>query len=194
MNVHELKATDPNRFEKAYTAWTTQALDYEWWDSVEEMFTEDAANLGVTVKGIEFSLSYSQGDHAGFNGGVDLFQFMQYMGLDQEYPLMAQAIKDDGSYIVVKVGRYGNQYELREATYDTEPSGVFEGLNEETWHDVLEAQWEDCDLEAIVQVEVDRLCAKLYNDLHDEAEHLTSEASFIESCECNGTDFEGEEE
>jgi hypothetical protein len=41
---------------------------------------------------------------------------------------------------------------------------------------------------------VGKRCSKLYRELRDEYEHLTSEESFIESCECNEITFEENED
>jgi hypothetical protein len=40
---------------------------------------------------------------------------------------------------------------------------------------------------------VDDISRQLYRDLRDDYEHMTSEESFIESCECNDITFEIEE-
>jgi hypothetical protein len=41
---------------------------------------------------------------------------------------------------------------------------------------------------------VDDISRQIYRDLRNEYEHLTSEESFIESCECNDVTFETEDE
>ena len=65
MNIHELKETDPKRFERKYWSWVGRECDYKWWDSVEENFKERMKEFGLDVYKIAFSLSYSQGDYAG---------------------------------------------------------------------------------------------------------------------------------
>ena len=49
-------------------------------------------------------------------------------------------------------------------------------------------------IDSVLQAYVDNISHQLYRDLRDEYEHLTSEESFIESCECNDVTFEIEGE
>ena len=49
MNIHELKETDPKRFEREYWSWVEHECYYEWWDSVEECFKERMKEFGLDV-------------------------------------------------------------------------------------------------------------------------------------------------
>lgn len=195
LTATELRDKDPKQFEKEYQSWV-QGFDWEWWDCIEEDFKEKCKPIGINVDRIYFTGFYCQGDHAGFEGSVDLWTFMKHMKLDEEYPALYAAIVDDGSYIKGGYGNYRMEFELRKGTYDTLPSGVFKDLDEDTWYALVSDQWDECGLESAVKEVCNDLCYDLWRELEKEYEYLTNEDSFIESCECNDVTFEyqGEED
>jgi hypothetical protein len=67
-------------------------------------------------------------------------------------------------------------------------------LEQDAWDVLVEEQYYAAGLEDELQSYVDDACRDLYQRLRDEADHLLSEESFIESCECNEITFEIEEE
>jgi len=71
---------------------------------------------------------------------------------------------------------------------------VFQNLEQDAWDELIEEQYYAASLEDELQSYVDEVCKDLYSRLRDEYEHLTSEESFIESCECNDITFEIEGE
>jgi hypothetical protein len=77
---------------------------------------------------------------------------------------------------------------------NTYAAGIFAGLESEAWDELIEDQYASAGLEKALQDYVDDVSRQLYRDLRAEYEHLSSEQSFIESCECNDITFEIEEE
>jgi hypothetical protein len=196
MNALELKATDPKRFEKEYAKWRENALDYDWWEYVQEGLKDDCAEYGITVETIQFNLGYSQSDYAAFNGRIDVVEWMQAEGYDVEYPALYVAMDDYREYATVSTTHRGNarvnlEYAVVGNTY---PSGIFKHLDRETWDELVDEQATTANLEEALQEWVGKRCSKLYRELRDEYEHLTSEESFIESCECNEIIFEENED
>ena len=193
----ELLAQDPKRFQKEYSKWTEYALDYDWWDYMEERFKNDAAAEGITVERIYFSLSYSQGDYASFEGQINVAEWMEAKGYDETYPALYLAVKDYGEYASVsdRTSRGGWPRVTFDGTCvgNTEPAGIFAGLENEDWDELVCEQHDAAGIAGELQSTVEALCRELYSDLRDEYEHLTSEESFIESCECNDITFETEE-
>jgi len=197
LTAKELQAADPKRFQKEYLAWTNYALDYNWWDYMEETFKTDASNEGIDVQRIYFSLSYSQGDYASFEGQINVAEWMEAKGYDETYPALYLAVKDYGEYASVsdrtnrggwpRVNLDGN------VVGNTNPEGIFAGLDQDAWDALVYEQFDAAGLEDEMQSFVEDVCRTLYRDLRDEYEHLTSEQSFIESCECNEITFETEE-
>jgi hypothetical protein len=197
LTVRQLQETDPKRFQKEYWKWVNHTHSYDWWDSVEELFTADCAELDVTVDSISFRASCSQGDGACFTGRVELPALMRHTGLDVEYPALYLGICNDGSYARIR-NRSNHSYSVG-VTYEcyaaqTAPDGVFKDLSQEDWEELIYAQEADCNLEQKVIDFCDELNDKLYKMLQDEYEYLTSEEEFIGSCEANEITFEIEEE
>lgn len=195
LSARELQSIDPKRFQQEYLKWTNYALEHEWWDSVEEFFETDTADKGFDVDRILFSLSYSQGDYASFEGRINVAEWMVAKKYDETYPALYLAVKDYGEHAQV-TDRYRGRASVSFEGYvtgNTLPAGIFKHLDSEAWDDLVYEQFTAAGLEDEMQSDVDALCRKLYSDLRDEYEHLTSEESFIESCECNDITFEIEE-
>jgi len=195
MDVTELKERDPKRFEKEYWAWTGHTLDYDWYEYVYENFKTDCNAVGVIVHDIQFSGFWSQGDGATFSGRVYVYEWMAHKGFDVTHPAVYIACRDDGSYVSLEKGKFNNmRANLAEYTCETTPSGMFEGLEQEAWEELVGAQLSDLSIEDEVLSFCDDLAGKLYINLRDEYEHLTSEEMFIEHCEANEITFEENED
>jgi hypothetical protein len=195
MDVTELKERDPKRFEKEYWAWTGHTLNYEWYEFVYENFKTDCNAVGVIVHDIHFSGFGSQGDGATFSGRVYVYEWMAHKGFDVTHPAAYLACRDDGSYVRLETGRFNNmRASLEEYACETTPSGMFEGLEQEAWEELVDAQLSDLSIEDEVLSFCNDLASKLYINLRDEHEHLTSEEMFIEHCEANEITFEENED
>lgn len=196
ITAKELQVLDPKRFEKEYYAWIEYAVDGDWWDYIYERFEADCLLKGVRVDSIIFSGFGSQGDGAAFTGKVDVPMYMELHGLHETYPALFLAVVDDGSRIGVRATHRGNMESCDYNVYanQTAPSGVFEGLDQLAWEELIDEQEEYLDLETAVLKYCKGLAAELYKDLEADYEHLTSEASFIESCDSNEVLFDIEEE
>lgn len=192
----ELKVLDPKRFEKEYWKWTEYALWDDWTDSIEEMFKENMKPFGVQVKSISHSNLGSCGASAVFDGSVNLWTFMEQYKVDdvplsELYPAMYLAVKADESYARIVTGnRERMGVGIHDGTCYLKPLGVFSGLDEESWQDLIEDQWGECDPNNAIEQFLRDKCYDLARDLNAEYEYLTSEESFLGSCECNEITFE----
>jgi hypothetical protein len=207
ITAQELLEQDSERFQKEYSKWTEYNLDYDWWEYTQDHLKEKLEPAGVGVRTLQFSLSYSQGDYATFEGSISVAMWMDVTkdGPDTEdtltyaekYPALRLAMEDYGEHASVTTyhrscgarvsmdgGCIGNTY----------PAGIFAGLESEAWDELIEDQYASAGLEKALQDYVDDISRQLYRDLRAEYEHLNSEQSFIESCECNDITFEIEEE
>lgn len=191
MNIHELKETDPKRFEREYWSWVEHECDYEWWDSVEENFKERMKEFGLDVYKIAFSLSYSQGDYATFEGYIAIDELLEK--LYPEQIVLTQEFRDWGRE-PVEYRRSGTPYiALRWYPGNTCPSGLFKDLDQDAWSALTEQAADDFDLERTVNDWLAAQASELYDDLQKEYEYLTSEEQYIEYCECNDIAFDDEE-
>lgn len=163
---------------------------------MEEGFKEAMDVEGVHVHRIAFALGYSQSDYAAFEGQIRVAEFMELKGYDVEYPALYLAVKDYGDRADVGSSYRSSSGRVNwnaDCLNNTNPEGVFSMLDEDAWHDLVDEQHSAAGLEGEMQSYVDEKCNTLYRDLQNEYEHLTSEESFIESCECNEITFEIEE-
>ena len=191
MNAVELMIADPKRFEEAYEKWRMNALDYNWSEYVTDTFKEDCGPKGVWVQNIHFALP----GLAGFTGRIDVAVFMELSGLAERYPALYLAVKDDGSWSHVTCTRNNNV----SVSYDsyanqTGPSGLFAGLDQQAWEELIESQEAEADLEAAMQKYCNDLSNELYTSLCEDEEYLTSEAAYLDHCEANDITFELAEE
>lgn len=196
VTAQELLILDKARFDTAYYKWAENAADYKWWEDEYDCFKEKCNALSITVTDITFSGFCSQGDGAAFGGRVDLTALMEREGLDVQYPALYIGVKNDGSYARIHITRSNNmrcgEYEMY--ANQTAPDGVFSGLDQEAWEDLVDEQDRDAGLEYAALTACQKLADQLYRDLEAEYEHMTSKESFIESCECNDVTFEIETE
>ena len=190
MNVTELRERDPKRFKREYEKWQEHSPDYDWWDCTYENFIEDCGKLGVRVDSITFSGFYSQGDGAAFAGRVYVYEWMENKGYDVTHPAAYLACRDDGSYVSLTTGRGNNMRASYTGESYTVASGIFAGLDDDTWCSLVIEQVESLNVEEEVLSFCEDLAQELYTNLRDEYEHLTSEAMFIEHCEANEITFE----
>jgi hypothetical protein len=192
VTASELLILDKRRFEQEYYKWQEYCLDYEWWDYIYDNFKATCEACSVRIDDITFSGFHSQGSGAAFQGRIDLTALMEREGLDVKYPALYIGVKNDGSYFLTRPTRNnsmrGGNYEMY--ANQTAPDGVFSGLDQQAWEELIEEQDRDADLEERALEFARHLADELYTNLESEYEHLTSEASFIESCECNEVTFE----
>ena len=196
VTVQELLILDKARFDTAYYKWAETAADYKWWEFVYDAFKEKCEALRIFVHDITFRGFCSQGDGAAFGGRVDLTALMEREGLDVQYPALYIGVKNDGSYSCIHTTRGNNmrcgEYEMY--ANQTAPDGVFSGLDQEAWEELIDEQDTAAGLEDRALAACQKLADQLYRDLEAEYEHMTSKESFIESCECNDVTFEIETE
>lgn len=197
VTAQELKELDPKRFEKEYYAWMEYAPHRDWADWIKEDYTSQMRVEGIKVDNFYWEVSYSQGDGANFDGHVLVHEWMeanpQYM---EQYQALYLACKQDGSYVSVRTDSrgYNMHFNLNESWFGTEPNGIFNGLDKDTWWELVVEQSDAANVENEIRSTCERFMSAMYHTLRDEYEHITSEESFIESCECNEVTFELEGE
>jgi len=194
----ELRSQHPKVFTKEYYKWMEYGVYDDWADYIKEDFESQMQVYGIKVNRFYWDISYSQGDGASFEGHVSVYRWMeanpQYI---ERYPALYLACKSDGSYMTVRSHGSRANYmhtDMTEYLNETQPEGVFAMLDEDAWIELVVTQWDEAGLEGEMKSTCERFMQDFYDRLRDEYEHLTSEESFIESCECNGITFEIEGE
>ena len=191
MDVHQLKTTDPKRYQKEYERWSYGAADYEWWDCVYENFKADAAQVGISVNDIKFCGFWSQGDGAGFTATVNIGEWMRAHKYDVEWPALYMAYEVSFSRATIDLSHRGYSQSVdAHRNYPIVPEGMFSGLDQDTWDEMIAEQERDFDIESKLKDFADDMSSKLYRDLEAEYTYLTSEESYIEFCLANDEYFE----
>lgn len=198
----ELRTLHPKRFKKEYEDWALHAADWDWTDFEQDECKKDLALYGIHADSLYWSVAYSQGDGASFDGFVNIRDWMNAVYADAEltyaekYPALYLACKQDGSFIRVLTGNRGLHmgFDFRENWQGTRAEGIFTGLDDATWEELIEDQVTDADLEAEIRKDCESRMYDFYRTLRDEYENITSEDAFVEACECNGITFEVEDD
>jgi hypothetical protein len=197
VDIHELKALDPKRFEKEHQAFLDNGPYHEWWDTVEDDFKQQMDELGVQVADIQFEgLDYGHAD-AVWTGSLHLAPFMKHKKLDERYPALYLAVEHDRSWARVYLTGWRNktlEVDIQENTRFMAPLGIFSELDEETWGDLIDDQWRESYIEEAVREFAQDKADDLLEALRSEWDYISSEEYFIESCEINEVKFEIEGE
>lgn len=188
----ELRSQHPKIFKKEYEDWAQYAVYDDWADWIKEDYESQMRCAGITVDNFEWDISYSQGDGAAFNGHVKVHEWFednpQYM---EQYYALYLACKQDGSYVKIRTSRgmylHAN---INESWWGTEPDGIFNGLDKDSWVELVVAQGDAANLEDEIKSTCERFMSDMYRTLRDEYENITSEDAFVDSCEANDITFE----
>lgn len=199
----ELKEKDPRRFKKEYSKWTEWQWEDDWYvEDATEFFKQKYAPMGINIETLRYAISYSQGDFASFDGRIRVADWMAAVRLGpdrqtyaERFPALYLACLDDGTYMDVtgEGHRRGWRSEWMEYWQTIAPSGVFSGLEEEAWDELVNEQAAEADLERAILDQCRSIGGEIYDYLRESYEAATSEEAFIESCEINEVTFEVEE-
>jgi len=196
LTAQQLKELDPKRFERELYRWQEHCLWDEWYETIEQEFTDEMAAHGVQVDRIAFNGFYSQGSYACFDGKINVHKWMATEIYDdgqtyaEAFPALYLAAEQDRSTVFVSSTHRGNASLSFEAAFDqTQPTGIFQHLDEDAWHELVVQQDDASNRESNIRWFIESKNNKLFKQLQDEYEHLTSEESFLESCECNEVTF-----
>ena len=170
--------------------------DFDWWDSVYELFTEDMKAIGIEVDKMYFSGFWSQGDGACFEGRVcDWGLFLTSLGYTN--PLFIEHFRQYAEFAV----RHRGHYYHENCTSFTAEFNLPEEFDEEDFLQVYGYGEELRDAALIAALSLpensgDALKAQfteafkdhmrdLYRRLEAEYEYLTSDEVVLESLEAN---------
>jgi hypothetical protein len=193
--------------------WFSSTLDYEWWEHVYANAKEDGNERGFCIDDIRFSGFCSQGDGASWTGTVHLKWFLEHH-LKEDNPdhhryFVLQALLDEGwveKY--VNVERRGFHYVHADMMrLDSTDFSALDRLDEDDEERLQEEGplqradvyqlWKGIDGEYLIEdlekwviEEAREFADKIYKDLEQEYEHLTSEESLLSAAYANGWRFD----
>lgn len=148
-------------------------VEHDWYEPVYEGFEELAAEYGIKVDDMSFSGFYSQGDGASFTGEiVDFKKFAEKTGLKRLVPF-SKAIE------------YNLEMKITRVTYQYYHSNTVEAdIRDGGYYPHLSNLIDFC-LEEIKN----KLCDKLYKDLENSYEELTSDEIVADTIRANNYEF-----
>lgn len=202
----------PKAKEKALE-WFSNSLDYEWWEGAYDLAKEDGKEKGFDIDDIRFSGFWSQGDGASWTGTVHLKHFLEHH-LKEDNPdhhryFVLQALLDEGwveKYVTIE--RRGFHYvhadmmreggvslsALEDLDEDSEErlqhDGPLQRANVYQLHVGIDTDALVDDLLEWVIEEAREFADKIYKDLEQEYEDLTSEESLLSAAYANGWRFD----
>jgi hypothetical protein len=195
LTAQQLKERYPKRFEREHYEWQEHCLWDEWYETVEQNFTDDMAAHGVNVEDISFSGFYSQGSYASFDGKIIVHKWMAAETYDdgqtyaEAFPALYLAAEQDRSVVFVSTSYRGSVLFNEEPIDPGTPVGIFEHLDVDAWQALVAEQDERSNWESNIRWFVEAKNNELFKQLQDEYEDLTSEEAFLESCEANEVTF-----
>ena len=163
--------------------------DHDWWQYTYEDWTERLIEKGIDPDDFAFSGFWSQGDGASFCGRINMAQFLKAHDLENKYP--AATFFALGNEISGKLVRKGNHYSHEHTVSLTMYDDVLNVFDEDDIRaHVYEAMAQEyahgeSDLEETI-IEICRgYMKKLYRELEEEYEHLSSDQAVWETIEAN---------
>ena len=159
-------------------------LDYDWFEPLYEDLRDDMASIGVKVDSIYFTGFCRQGDGACFDGSVDdAARFLAAVGKSE---LLTFWTKHSLRFRWASVGRYCHEHSVR---FDTEPGLYVSNPFDEDGDPLRYAAWEamypgeggpvyaaERDFAEFLREKM----KKLYRDLEEEYDYLTSDETTLE--------------
>lgn len=167
----------------------------EWWDYVDDMFRQDMVEKGIKVDAMYFSGFWSQGDGACFTGRIDDWKkFFEAHPMEtyKAFKDISEAEDDFDLYLGWGTsGRYSHadtMYLNDYTQFDWIDTGrvmdPLEALSLKTLNDDAKKLWGDFQKDVLELLR--DYANKLYEDLEEEYEYLTSDEAILESLIANG--------
>jgi hypothetical protein len=173
--------TYSKKFIDKHRDFNVDIVDWPFW--IEDELKRDMKDIGVTVHKICYSISYSQGDGAGFTGTVDDWElFLRHYGIDN--PMIIQNAQETWSYSWYFPGtRCHYMSVIFDGDIDLSPMNnpYYEDtdpLQYAVWKAVMSTV-DALELEVGFKGVLQEVMRKLYSDLLKEYEYLTSDEQVL---------------
>lgn len=208
MNVHELKALHPKRFDKEHSDWAASCASYDWWGDVfGEAKKRGLDEHGYVIEDLQFSGFWSQGDGASWSGYVNIPKFIKLHGLedDPDWFVLHQMVNDalaNTTVDIITSGRDTHEYTMQVREIEQYSgggdheflTGILAGTSISSVMDDEETSSMLLTAEGYILDAARDFARSIYRELEEEYSYITSEESFIDHCEINEVQFEGEDD
>jgi len=192
--------------------WYEHGAEHEWWDCAYEDFKREGYELGFVIDNINFSGFYSQGDGACWSGQVDTAQWLKThtedsIARDAWCALIQEEFCDKHMGIHFR-GHYSHSGSMTCVGWDwCDESGeddylylklpsIFQGMHYKDVRNLITSSdyinKDPNDIEEAAFESAKGYADKLYKQLREEYEYITSEANLIEMCDINDWRFDEE--
>jgi hypothetical protein len=157
VTAQQLKERDPKRFERELSSWQEHCLWDEWYETVEQNYTDEMAAHGVNVEKISFNGFYSQGSYASFDGKIIVHKWMAAETYDdgqtyaEAFPALYLAAKQDCTVATVSTSYRGSVLFNEEPIDPDTPVGIFEHLDVDAWQALVAEQDERSNWESNIR-------------------------------------------
>lgn len=184
LNLYTFQELSPEAQSVAIEKHQHINTNFEWWDSVNDQFKEDAEKY-FDIDNIYFSGFWSQGDGAMFEYSSINAAFIDEIINGLNLPLWKKKILA-AAYITGTGKHSGNYYHSGNCSHNIDYD--YYQFNQHTnLHDFVNDQFND--IEELIRDKYKNLCSELYNNLEREHEHLTSPDAIKETLICNEYEF-----
>lgn len=175
-------------------------VDYDWWDSVYDMFREDMKAVGIGVQRMYFSGFYSQGDGACFEGSLgNALTYLDHHHKDQ-FPMIRKLLEAGGG-LYVRCEHSGRYYHENCTSFWVDADTLTGMIDQPTeFHEQVVEQWQELledelsDFEKAVIDQWREYMGQLYSNLEEEYDHLTSDEAVWDAIEANELDQDLEDD
>jgi hypothetical protein len=149
-----------------------------WYENAYENFTEKMRKIGVTVDKLMFSMSWSQGDGACYEGHVnDLGSFLKSYGYKTKYKKLVKEFDKDN--LGITIYHRGRDYHEQTMYFDYRDDMADDAVNQR-----LYAEFTEC-LEELLR----REAKSLYTMLEEDYYYLTSDKQVLELLYANDIQY-----
>ena len=183
----EWKEFDESVFEKILESHGDQQTSDEWYEHTYDYFEELAEKEGLTIKDMNFSGFWSQGDGASFTGTIDVPKWLRGQKKLSKYSKAMYHFKKGNLEKEVAVKRNSSNY-VHEMTCYVEDIEWDRDYNSTILSGKTTALIRELD-EELESYRVEK-CYELYKRLEEEYEYLRSEESIMDWIGNDGTLFD----
>jgi hypothetical protein len=159
-------------------------MEYNWFESIFEEFSENVKKLGfdVITDDIQFSGFWCQGDGASFTGTINLLDFLRSRKKLTKFKNLVRCVRNNTVENIVSIERTSTFYS-HENTCTVCEIEVYDDIGIISQQELEELQ------ELVEEARLD-LCKNLYEKLEDECAELSSDEAIIKSLEIDEIEIE----